>query len=173
MGNTHDNPIKYQIQVLNELHSGHLGVVKMKALARSYVWWPGMDKAIEQMTKECKGCQLAQKNAETAPLHLWEWPARPWQQIHVDFAGPFLGEMFLVVVDAHSKWPEVVKMNSTTATKTVEELRELFTTHGLPEQLVSDNAPQFVAEEFRSFMRSNDIKHIWSTQIPPGYEWFG
>ena len=160
MGNTHDNPIKYQIQVLNELHSGHLGVVKMKALARSYVWWPGMDKAIEQMTKECKGCQLAQKNAETAPLHLWEWPARPWQQIHVDFAGPFLGEMFLVVVDAHSKWPEVVKMNSTTATKTVEELRELFTTHGLPEQLVSDNAPQFVAEEFRSFMRSNDIKHI-------------
>ena len=46
----------------------------------------------------------------------------------VDFAGPFLGEMFLVVVDAHSKWTEVVQMNSTTATKTVEEMRRLFTT---------------------------------------------
>lgn len=46
----------------------------------------------------------------------------------VDFAGPFLGEMFLVVVDAHSKWTEVVQMNSTTATKTVEEIRRLFTT---------------------------------------------
>ena len=46
----------------------------------------------------------------------------------VDFAGPFLREMFLVVVDAHSKWTEVVQMNSTTATKTVEEMRRLFTT---------------------------------------------
>ena len=46
----------------------------------------------------------------------------------VDFAGSFLGEMFLVVVDAHSKWTEVVQMNSTTATKTVEEMRRLFTT---------------------------------------------
>ena len=74
------------------------------------MWWLGMDKAIEQMTKECMGCQLIQKNLETAPLHSWERPACPWQWIHLDFAGPFLGEMFLIVVDAHSKWPEVVQM---------------------------------------------------------------
>lgn len=103
-------PPKYWVQVLDELHSGHLGVVKIKALARSYMWWLGMDKAIEQMTKECMGCQLIQKNLETAPLHSWERPACPWQWIHLDFAGPFLGEMFLIVVDAHSKWPEVVQM---------------------------------------------------------------
>ena len=58
-------------------------------------------------------------------------------------------------------------MSSTTATKTVEELRKLFTTHGLPEQLVSDNGPQFVAEEFGSFMKNNDIKHIRSTPYHP------
>ena len=84
--------------------------------------------------------------------------------------------MFLLVVDAHSKWPEVVKMNWTTATKTVEELRKLFTIHSSPEQLVSDNEPQFVAEEFRSFMRNNDIKHIRSTPYRPATnglaEWF-
>ena len=91
----------------------------------------------------------------------------PWQRIHVAFVGLFIAEMFLLVADAHSKWPEVVKMNSTTATKTVEELRKLFSTHGLPEQLVSDNGPQFVAEEFRSFMRNNDIKHIRSTPYQP------
>ena len=41
------------------------------------------------------------------PVHFWEWPATPWQRIHVDFAGPFVGRMFLIIVDAHSKWPEV------------------------------------------------------------------
>ena len=80
----------------------------------------------------------------------------------VDFAGPFLGEMFLVVVDAHSKWTEVVQMNSTTATKAVEEMRRLFTTHGLLEQLVSDKGPQFVAEETKE---SNTYGQRHTTQL--------
>ena len=112
----------------------------MKALARSYVWWPGIDKAIEQESKGCTGCQLTQSNPKIAPLYSWGWPARPWQRIHVDFAGPSLGKMFLIVVDTHSKWPEVILMASTSATRTIEELT-LFTAHGLPEQLVRDNGP--------------------------------
>ena len=95
-------PPKHQAQLLAELHEGHLGIVKMKALARSCTWWPGMDKAIEEVAKECTGCQLTQNNPKTAPFHSWEWPVRPWQRINIDFACPFLGTMFLIVVDAHS-----------------------------------------------------------------------
>ena len=73
-------PPKHQAQLLVELHEGHLGIVKMKALARSYMWWPGMDKAIEEVAKGCTGCQLTQNNPKTAPLHSREWPARPWQR---------------------------------------------------------------------------------------------
>jgi len=139
----------------------------MKALARSHVWWPGIDKAIKQVSKGCTGCQLTQSNPKIAPLHSWEWPARPWQRIHVDFAGLFLGTMFLIVVDAHTKWPEVIRMTSTSATRTIEELRKLFTAHSLPEQPVSDNGPQFVTDEFRAFMKSNGIKHIKSAPYHP------
>ena len=49
-------PPKHQAELLAELHEGHLGIVKMKALARSYMWWPGMDKAIEEVAKGCTGC---------------------------------------------------------------------------------------------------------------------
>ena len=49
-------PPKHQAQLLAELHEGHLGIVKMKALARSYMWWPGMDKAIEEVAKGCTSC---------------------------------------------------------------------------------------------------------------------
>ena len=96
-------PSKYHAKLLVEIHEGHLGVVKMKALARSYMWWSGMDREIEQVAKGCTGCQITQNNAEITLLHSWEWPARPWQRIHIDFAGPFLGTMFLIIVDAHSK----------------------------------------------------------------------
>ena len=74
----------------------------MKALARNYMWCPGMDKAIGQEAKGCSSLQLTQNNHNTAPLHSWEWPAHPWQRIHVDVAGPFFEKMFLIVLDAPS-----------------------------------------------------------------------
>ena len=84
---------------------------------------------------------------------------KPWQRIHVDFAGPFLVRMFLVVVDA-AKWPEVITMSSTTTSTTINELHHLFAAYGLPKQLVSDNGPQFTSEEFSTFCKQNGVKHI-------------
>ena len=90
-----------------------------------------------------------------------------FSRIHIDFAGPFLDKMFLIVVDAHSKWPEVVQMSTTTTSKTVEVLQVLFAKYGLPEQLVSDNGPQFTSEDFAHFMKANGIKHICSAPYHP------
>ncbi|KAL9976654.1 hypothetical protein ACROYT_G013977 [Oculina patagonica] len=73
---------------------------------------------------------------------------------------PFKGEMFFVVADAYSKWLEVHRMRSTTSTATVEKLREMFATHGLPATLVSDNGSNFTSSEFQEFMKKNGIKHI-------------
>jgi len=91
----------------------------------------------------------------------------PWQRIHVDFAGPFMGRQFLIVVDAHSKWPEVIEMKTTMASATVRELRQLFSSDGLPEQLMSDNGPQFTSTEFKAFLKSNGIKHTCSAPYHP------
>ena len=71
-----------------------------------------------------------------------------------------MGRMYLIAVDVHSKWPEVIEMTSTTAQKTITELRRIFAAYGLPEQVVTDNGPQFVADEFATFMKMNGIKHI-------------
>ena len=100
-------------------------------------------------------------------LHRWSWPDKPWKGIRIDYAGPFQGHMFLVVVDSHSKWLEVVPVSFPTTMKTVEVLRRLFASHGLLEQLVSDNGPQFTSIEFSEFMRENGIKHIRCSQYHP------
>ena len=160
-------PSKLQDRVLEELHDGHLGVVKMKALARSHVWWPNISGQLEEIAKACSGCQHIQKMPTKAPLHPWEWATTPWQRIHIDYAGPFQNSMFLVVVDAHSKWPEVVPVSSTTSSSTIEVLRDLFARFGIPEQIVSDNGTQFVSEEFQAFVRSSGIRHLTSAPYHP------
>ncbi|XP_065175252.1 uncharacterized protein K02A2.6-like [Sycon ciliatum] len=159
------SPLRHR--VLEELHSGHPGLVRMKALARSFVWWPGIDTDIEQTGKACLGCQAHQAAPPKSPLHPWEWPSKPWQRLHIDFAGPFQGHMWLIVVDAHSKWPEVLPMSSTTAPATIRRLREVFAQHGLPDQIVSDNGPQFTADEFRRFTEANGITHTFSAPYHP------
>ncbi len=144
-------PKSLQSQVLDSLHANHSGITRMKAIAHSYFWWKGLDGDIEAMGKSCYSCQTNQSNPAAAPFHPWIWPDAPWRRIHIDFAGPFLGRMFFVVVDAHSKWPEVVTMKSTTSEKTIEVMRAMIAHYGIPELLVSDNGPQFTSDEFKQF----------------------
>ena len=64
-----------------------------------------------------------------------------------------------VIIDAYGKWPEVHAMSSNTAQATVQQLRKIFATHGLPQMIVSDNGPQFVSEEFKEFCSSRGTQH--------------
>nr|XP_039266275.1 uncharacterized protein K02A2.6-like [Styela clava] len=160
-------PEKYIAEVLDELHENHPGMVRMKSLARLHVWFPNIDERIEQKVRDCSNCQEVRSPANKTPGNPWIWPTKPWQRIHIDYAGPIMNENFLVVVDAHSKWPEVLRMPSTTSEKTVDALRSLFSKYGLPEILVSDNAPNLSSKEFRDFMIRNGIKQIFSSPYHP------
>ena len=160
-------PEKLRGKLLEELHRDHPGMSRMKAVARSYMWWPGLDGDIERLARSCLACQSVRYTPTVAPLHPWVWPTRPWERVHLDFAGPFQGSMFLVAVDAHSKWPEVEIMPTTTSAKTIEVLRKMFAAYGLPEQIVTDNGPQFISDEFTLFTRQNGIKHFRSSPYHP------
>ena len=160
-------PKKLQDKVLKSLHENHPGITRMKAIARSYFWWSGLDRDIDNLAKACTVCRTLQTAPPAAPLHPWVWPDTPWRRVHIDFAGPFQGKMFLIIVDAHSKWPEVIQMPSTTAQQTISALSSVFSRYGLPDQLVSDNGPQFTSEEFAHFLKRNGIKQIRSAPYHP------
>ncbi|GBO98752.1 Uncharacterized protein K02A2.6 [Eumeta japonica] len=73
-------PYALQKSILYELHEGHLGVVKMKSIARNYVYWPGLDVEIEALCQACEPCRQQQDAPPHAPLTPWPFPARPWQR---------------------------------------------------------------------------------------------
>ncbi|XP_011858069.1 PREDICTED: uncharacterized protein K02A2.6-like [Vollenhovia emeryi] len=119
--------------VLSELHASHFGVVKMKMLARSYVWWPNINKDIEKVAAECKVCVQERKKPSNVPLNPWPYPDHCWSRIHIDFLGPFHGHTFMIIIDAHSKWAEVVDMNKcTTVPRVIEEFKKVLVRFGLP-----------------------------------------
>ena len=135
-------PSKYHAQLLGELHEGHLGILKMKALTRSYMWWPGMDKAIEEVGKGCTEYQLSQNNPQTARPHVWEWPVRPWQRFHV----------FNVLS------PKVIPMTSTSAARIMNR--------GTKEAVLHTWLTR-TADQFRTFVRSKGMKHMKSAPYHP------
>lgn len=127
------------------------------------MWQPDLDKSIKELAKGCQLCLEAPKT----PLQLWSWPSKPWQKVHVDFAGPFMGKNFFHAIDAHCKQGEVIEMSSTTMLKTIEVLCHLFATCELPQQIVYDNSPQFISRDFSAFLKANGVKHTQCTPYHP------
>ena len=152
-------PARCRRQVLAELHEGHLGCAKMKQLARRHVWWPGLDAELEGQARDCAACREKSVSPPRATLHPWEPAGGPWERLHVDF-GYYQGTNLLIVYDSFSKWIDCVPMRTITSERTVEVLRTLFSVHGLPRQMVSDNGRQFVSEEMTTFLRDNGVRPI-------------
>ncbi|UYV64395.1 K02A2.6-like [Cordylochernes scorpioides] len=155
-------PPSLRIKMLTCLHETHSGMNKMKAVARSHFWWPNLDTQIEFLVNKCRSCQQSQDGPNKGKWQPWKWSTRPWQRIHIDFANKENINL-LIVVDSHSKWIEAIPMRETTTRKTIEQLRRLFSSYGLPEELVSDNGPQFTGCEMKGFLEGNGIKQ---TLIP-------
>ncbi|UYV64743.1 EPM2AIP1 [Cordylochernes scorpioides] len=139
-------PSSLRPNLLSCLHETHSGMSKMKSVARSHFWWPNLDNEIEFLVNRCRNCQQVQDGPNRVKWQPCIWAVRPWQRIHIDYANKDNINL-LIVVDSHSKWVEAFPMREITSSKTIEQLRRLFSSYGLPEEIVSDNGPQFTVKE--------------------------
>ena len=155
--------------LLLQLHRAHVGSARMRKLAHRHIWWPGIDRDIDKMVRNCDACALHRNSLPTVPLHLWEFPDRPWQCFYLHFAGPFKNFMWLIVVDAHSKWPEDFKfqVGSSGTKQVISSSKHLIASFGIPKQIVTDNGPQFVAKEFQDFCNQQGIFHSLTPPYHP------
>lgn len=155
-------------QCVKLAHQGHQGIIKTKQRLRTKVWWPQMEKDVEKFVKTCHSCQLVSAPNPPEPIKPTQLPNGPWEDISIDFLGPLeSGHYVLVVIDYYSRYFEVEITKDTTSQKVIASLTRMFTTHGLPKSLTSDNAPNFKSKEFEDFLTNNGIKHRLVTPLHP------
>ena len=75
--------------------------------------------------------------------------------------------MWLIIVDALTKWPKVVQMSSISSERIIEVLRSLFARYGIPRIIVSDNGTQFTSALFNQFCKNNGIHQKLSAPYHP------
>jgi len=155
-------------EILQSLHEFHPGIAKMKGIAREYLYWPNIGKDIEDWVNNCSDCQNSAKLPIKEELCPWPLTSKNWQRLHIDFAGPCKdGKLYLIVIDAHSKWPEVFGNMTTSAKDTIKTLDWLFTHYGYPEKLVSDNGSPFRSIEFKNYCIEKGIEQLFSPPYHP------
>jgi transposase InsO family protein len=152
-------------EMLQKLHTGHLGKEKTKQRARGILFWPGMCAQLDDIVERCPTCNRLRPSQPKEPLMSHSIPTRPWQKVATDIFS-WNDRQFLVTVDYYSRFFEIDELSQLTSRAVIRKLKANFARHGIPEEVISDNGPQYAAEEFHNFANEWDFKHSTSS---PGY----
>ena len=152
-------------ETLRRLHQGHQGIVRCRWRLRTSVWWPGASQEISRMVDQCPHCSKT-TTLRKEPLMSSPVPEYPWQTIGSDLF-ELDGATYLLVADYLSRYPEVVKLTSTTSGKVIDSLRSIFARHGIPETLRCDNGPQYASAEMEQFAKEYGFKITTSSPRYP------
>ncbi|KAG1649800.1 putative phosphoenolpyruvate synthase [Nymphon striatum] len=158
-------PMSERLDILRRIHRGHLGITKCRALARQYVWWPGMSQAIAETVNNCHEC-LKQRNDQKEPLLPREFPQRPWEHVGSDLFY-LKGKWYVLVIDYYSRYVEVGLLENLHSHGVINQLKSIFARHGVPELMTSDNGPQYASKEFEEFCGNYGFQHSTSSPKYP------
>jgi len=113
-------------QTIMLAHEDHQDMVCTKARLREKVWWPQMDKEVEDAMRPCHPCQLEGPRAKPEPLRSSSLPDGPWQEISVDLLEVSNGEHLLAVVYYYSRWLEAILLKKTDAQQVIKSTEAIF-----------------------------------------------
>jgi len=147
--------------VKEKIHEGHLGIGKCTVRAKTYFFWPSMNKTIKDLVEKCPTCQEHRKAQPKQPNLSRDIDA-PWHTVGCDIFH-YEASHYLIVTDYFSSYPEVLLINKGPAHGTskvmIEKMKSIFSRHGIPQMVVTDGGPQFTSYEFKEFSKSWEFEH--------------
>lgn len=85
-------------------------------------------------------------------MNPWKYPQYAWQSLRMGFAGPFLNHTLLITIDSYGKWAEVILVRSMNTNITVRVIMPIFSTHSIPEHVVTYDGGAFKSEKWKRFI---------------------
>ena len=158
-------PSSLRKDVLNKIHAGHQGITKCRERTRQSVWWPGISKELEELVNRCHVCCKTQSQ-RAEPLITTPLPDLPWQKVATDIF-EWKKSNYLLIVDYYSRFIEVARLRCMTADEVILHTKSVFARHGIPEEVISDNGPQFSSKLFQLFSHEYGFHHITSCPLYP------
>lgn len=125
-----------------------------------------MSQQIKDLVEQCEICNRHRNKQTKQPLLQHEVPNRPWQTVATDLFY-MNGDSYLILVDYFSKFFEVSMLQDAKRLTVMKCLRQNFARHGIPEELISDNGPEYSSYEFQAFAKEFGFKHITSSPRYP------
>ncbi len=104
-------PQSLRQDILHRIHEGHLGIEKCKRRARETVFWPGINKDIGKMVRQCDTCQKFRNKQTKEPMIIPDLPTSPWEKVGMDLFH-LKGNNYLVVIDYYSNYPELALLSN-------------------------------------------------------------
>ncbi len=158
-------PRMLRTEMLQRIHSSHIGIDGCQRRAKECIYWPCMNTDIKDYVGKCETCCTYEQSQPKETLEQHDVPKRPWSKVGADLF-TFDNKTYMVLIDYYSNYPEVNLLHSTRSADVIQELKQQFARHGIPDEIISDNGPQFDCQEFAAFCRAWDIRHTTSS---PGY----
>lgn len=153
-------PESWKQKILKNIHTGHLGIIKCIAKANASVFWLNINKDLEKFVNNCEVCNIHSNSNRKEPMKNHKIIKIPWQKVGIDIF-ELNGESFILVVDYYSKYPEIKNLNNDLTSKNViQALKSIFSRHGIPQIVVSDNGRQFASTEFQMFSNTWNFKSV-------------
>ncbi len=147
-------------QVMKEkIHSSHIGIEGCLRRARECIFWPNMNADVKDYIQRCEVCKAFPTSNQKESMIPHEIPDRPWSKIGVDLF-TLQGIDYVVTVDYTSNFWEVDKLDSTVSKAVIKKLKPHFARYGIPDQVITDNGPQFTSEQFARFAHTYGFEHI-------------
>ena len=165
-GNRAVIPESLRIDMIQRIHSSHIGREGCLRRARDTIYWPNMNKHVKDYISKCAVCRKhdIRQGKETLMMH--DIPLRPWEKIGLDLF-TFDDKDYLITVDYFSNFFEIDYLKDTKSKTVVNKLKYQFARYGIPDTCMSDNGPQFTSETFKHFSKTWKFNHVTSSPLYP------
>ena len=154
-------PTSMQLEMLDRVHDAHQGIHKCRQRAQQSIWWPQLSRQLADLVHNCSIC-TKERHQPPEPLMPSKFPELPWQKVGTDLFF-WKNTCYLLLIDYYSRYIELAKLANESSSEVINHTKSIFARHGIPQEVISDNGPQYSSLQYKNFATEYGFLHTTSS----------